>query len=128
MLDYKSLSSVNDPVFLKYKGEVASSALPGVEPGDETGLTAVLTETKARTPEELQQNISAIEACLQAFTTYIPVRFTDRPEEYSKYWAIRSGIFPLWEVRASREPLASSKTSPSTLKTFRRQRQNCNSS
>ena len=77
MLDYKSLSSVSDPVFLKYKGEVASSALPGVEPGDETGLTAVLTETKARTPEELQQNISAIEACLQAFTTYIPVRFTD---------------------------------------------------
>lgn len=58
MLDYKSLSSVNDPVFLKYKGEVASSALPGVEPGDETGLTAVLTETKARTPEELQQLIA----------------------------------------------------------------------
>ena len=69
MLDYKSLSSVNDPVFLKYKGKVASSALPGVEPGDETGLTAVLTETNARTPEELQQNISAIEASLQAFTT-----------------------------------------------------------
>ena len=102
MLDYKSLSSVNDPVFLKYKGEVASSALPGVEPGDETGLTAVLTETKARTPEELQQNISAIEACLQAFTTYIPVRFTDRPEEYSKYWAIRSGIFP--SVGGTRRP------------------------
>ena len=61
---------------------------PATKPG------AVLTETKARTPEELQQNISAIEACLQAFTTYIPVRFTDRPEEYSKYWAIRSGIFP----------------------------------
>ena len=102
MLDYKSLSSVNDPVFLKYKGEVASSALPGVEPGDETGLTAVLTETKARTPEELQQNISAIEACLQAFTTYIPVRFTDRPEKYSKYWAIRSGIFP--SVGGTRQP------------------------
>ena len=102
MLDYKSLSSVSDPVFLKYKGEVASSALPGVEPGDETGLTAVLTETKARTPEELQQNISAIEACLQAFTTYIPVRFTDRPEEYSKYWAIRSGIFP--SVGGTRRP------------------------
>lgn len=102
MLDYKSLSSVNDPVFLKYKGEVASSALPGVEPGDETGLTAVLTETKARTPEELQQNISAIEACLQDYTTYIPVRFTDRPEEYSKYWAIRSGIFP--SVGGTRQP------------------------
>lgn len=102
MLDYKSLSSVNDPIFLKYKGEVASSTLPDVEPGDETGLTAVLTETKARTPEELQQNISTIETCLQAFTTYIPVRFTDRPEEYSKFWAIRSGIFP--SVGGTRQP------------------------
>ena len=102
MLDYKSLSSVNDPIFLKYKGEVASSTLPDVEPGDETGLTAVLTETKARTPEELRQNISTIETCLQAFTTYIPVRFTDRPEEYSKFWAIRSGIFP--SVGGTRQP------------------------
>ena len=102
MLDCKSLSSVNDPIFLKYKGEVASSTLPDVEPGDETGLTAVLTETKARTPEELQQNISTIETCLQAFTTYIPVRFTDRPEEYSKFWAIRSGIFP--SVGGTRQP------------------------
>ncbi len=39
---------------------------------------------------------------LQAFTTYIPVRFTDRPEEYSKYWAIRSGIFP--SVGGTRKP------------------------
>lgn len=102
MLDYKSLSSVNDPVFLKYKGEVAASVLPGVEPGDETGLTAVLTETKARTPEELQQNVTDIENCMAAFSTYIPVRFTDRPEEYSRYWAIRSGIFP--SVGGMRKP------------------------
>ena len=94
MLDYKSLSSVNDPVFLRYKGEVASSLLPGVEPGDETGLTAVLTETKACSAEELNQNIRTIEQCLSAFQTYTPVHFTDKPEEYSKYWAIRSGIFP----------------------------------
>ncbi|WP_373846468.1 FAD-binding and (Fe-S)-binding domain-containing protein [Bacteroides heparinolyticus] len=102
MLDSKSLSSVNDPVFLRYKGEVASSILPGVEPGDEMGLTAVLTETKARTPEELKQNISAIEACLTSFKTYMPVHFTDKPEEYSPYWAIRSGIFP--SVGGTRKP------------------------
>lgn len=102
MLDSKSLSSVNDPVFLRYKGEVVSSILPGVEPGDEMGLTAVLTETKARTPEELKQNISAIEACLTPFKTYMPVRFTDNPEEYSPYWAIRSGIFP--SVGGTRKP------------------------
>ncbi len=102
LLDYKSLSSVNDPVFLRYKGEVASSVLPGVEPGDETGLTAILTETKACTPEELKQNIAAIESTLSAFETYIPVHFTDKPEEYSKYWAIRSGIFP--SVGGTRQP------------------------
>lgn len=102
LLDWKSLASVGDPVFLKYKGEVCSSSLPGVEPGDETGLTAVLAETKARSAEELQQNIRAIEHCLSAFHTYTPVRFTDKPEEYSQYWAIRSGIFP--SVGGTRKP------------------------
>ena len=102
LLDWKSLASVSDPVFLKYKGEICSSTLPGVEPGDETGLTAVLTETKARSTEELRQNIRTIEQCLSAFQTYTPVCFTDKPEEYSKYWAIRSGIFP--SVGGTRKP------------------------
>lgn len=74
LLDKKSLASVNDTT-----GE---------------NLTAVLTETKAHTPEELQQYIQQIETCLQEFNTYTPVHFTDKPEEYSHYWAIRSGIFP----------------------------------
>ena len=102
LLDWKSLASVSDPIFLKYKGEVCSSPLPGVKPGDETGLTAVLTETKARSAEELKRNISGIECCLSDFQTYTPVRFTDKPEEYSQYWAIRSGIFP--SVGGTRKP------------------------
>ncbi|WP_418698156.1 FAD-binding and (Fe-S)-binding domain-containing protein [Bacteroides sp.] len=92
LLDYKSLSSVDDPVYLKYKQEVS----------DPSGLTAVLTETKARTHEELEQNIAAIKERLQPFSTYVPIHFTDRPEEYSKYWAIRSGIFP--SVGGTRQP------------------------
>ncbi|MFR0836831.1 MAG: FAD-binding oxidoreductase, partial [Barnesiella sp.] len=60
MLDNKSLVSVNDTT-----GE---------------GLTAVLTETKADTPEELQANIDAIKKILSSFETYIPVYFTDKPE------------------------------------------------
>ena len=92
LLDYKSLSSVDDPIYIRYKQEVS----------DPSGLTAVLTETKARTREELEQNISVIEECLKTFSTYIPVHFTDRPEEYSKYWAIRSGIFP--SVGGTRQP------------------------
>ena len=74
MLDKKSLSSVNDTT-----GE---------------GLTAVLTETKADTKEELERNIAAIEEILKPFKLYVPAKFTDNPAEYSKYWAIRSGIFP----------------------------------
>ena len=74
MLDKKSLSSVNDTT-----GE---------------GLTAVLTETKADTKEELLKNIEAINELLKPFKLYVPAVFTDNPAEYSKYWAIRSGIFP----------------------------------
>ena len=92
LLDYKSLSSVDDPIYIKYKGEAT----------DPSGLTAVLTETKARTPEELKTRIAAIEQSLSAFHTYIPVHFTDNPAEYGKYWAIRSGIFP--SVGGTRRP------------------------
>lgn len=74
LLDKKSLSSVNDTTG--------------------TGLTAVLTETKGDTPEELQENIRQIKQILQPFALYKPVYFTDKPEEYSQYWAIRAGIFP----------------------------------
>lgn len=74
LLDSKSLESVNDPTG--------------------TALTAVLTETFAETKEELTKNIEAITALLSEYKTYVPVYFTDKESEYSKYWAIRSGIFP----------------------------------
>lgn len=74
LLDKKSLASVGDTTG--------------------TGLTAVLTETKADSPEELQAHIEAIKQILAPFKTAVPVHFTDKPEEYSQYWAIRSGIFP----------------------------------
>ncbi|MEG1685034.1 MAG: FAD-binding and (Fe-S)-binding domain-containing protein [Bacteroides sp.] len=82
LLDWKSLKSVNDTT-----GE---------------GLTAVLTETKARTKEELDEQIQQIETLLNPFDTYVPVHFTDKEEEYANYWAIRSGIFP--SVGGTREP------------------------
>ena len=94
MLDYLSLASVDDPVYLQYKQDVDAGRIPGVEPGDYKGLTAILTETKAVTPDELQRRIDAITRCLSQFKTYIPVAFTTDPAVYGKYWAIRSGIFP----------------------------------
>lgn len=74
LLDSKSLSSVGDPTG--------------------TGLTAVLTETKADTPAELQANIDTILEILLPFRLYKPAHFTSDPAEYSRYWNIRSGIFP----------------------------------
>lgn len=82
LLDSKSLSSVNDPTG--------------------AGLTAVLTETKADSPEELQANIDAILAILKPFRLYKPAYFTADPQEYSAYWKIRSGIFP--SVGGTRKP------------------------
>ncbi|MDO4569929.1 MAG: FAD-binding and (Fe-S)-binding domain-containing protein [Planctomycetia bacterium] len=74
LLDKKSLSSV----------------------GDSTGtnLTAVLTETTAPSVQELRENIRQIEEILRPFSTFTPVRFSDKPEEYAEFWNIRSGIFP----------------------------------
>ena len=94
MLDYLSLASVDDPVYLQYKRDVDAGRIAGVKPGDYHNLTAILTETKATTPGELQRRIDAITACLSRFNTYIPVEFTADPAVYGKYWAIRSGIFP----------------------------------
>ena len=82
LLDRTSLESVNDPT-----GK---------------GLTAVLTETMANTKEELSDQIGQIEEILQSFDTAVPVRFTDKEEEYAPYWAIRSGIFP--SVGGTRKP------------------------
>jgi D-lactate dehydrogenase len=94
MLDYKSLSSVDDPVFLKYKEDVDAGKIEGVEPGDYHNLTAILTETKGITHEQLLEKIEKIKECLGQFKLYIPAEFTEDPAVYGKYWAIRSGIFP----------------------------------
>ncbi|MFA9371797.1 MAG: FAD-binding and (Fe-S)-binding domain-containing protein [Labilibaculum antarcticum] len=58
------------------------------------GVTAVLVETMANTKKELDSNIKEIKSLLSAYETVRPIEFTDKPEEYSKYWNIRKGIFP----------------------------------
>lgn len=94
MLDYKSLSSVDDPVYLQYQKDVDAGKIEGVEPGDYHNLTAILTETKGITHEQLLDKIAKIQECLGQFCLYIPAEFTEDPAVYGKYWAIRSGIFP----------------------------------
>ena len=94
MLDYKSLSSVDDPVYLQYRKDVDAGKIEGVQPGDYHNLTAILTETKGITHEQLLEKIAKIKECLGQFRLYIPAEFTEDPAVYGKYWAIRSGIFP----------------------------------
>ena len=108
MLDYMSLNSVDDPVFLQYKKDVDAGKIEGVAPGDYHNLTAILTETKGITHEQLLEKIEKIKDCLGQFRIYKPttnpsparggarggVEFTEDPKVYGKYWAIRSGIFP----------------------------------
>ena len=94
MLDYKSLSSVDDPVYLQYQKDVDAGKIEGVKPGDYHNLTAILTETKGITHEQLLDKIAKIKECLAQFKLYIPAEFTEDPAVYGKYWAIRSGIFP----------------------------------
>ena len=94
MLDYKSLSSVDDPVYLQYKKDVDAGKIEGVEQGDYHNLTAILTETKGISHEQLIEKIEKIKECLGQFKLYVPAEFTEDPAVYGKYWAIRSGIFP----------------------------------
>ena len=79
LLDKRSLASVDDPMLEKW---------------GETDLTAVLTETTGSTKEELDDNIAKISAALEGFDALSGISFTDDPKVYSKYWAIRAGIFP----------------------------------
>ncbi|WP_372751490.1 FAD-binding and (Fe-S)-binding domain-containing protein [Labilibaculum sp.] len=58
------------------------------------GVTAILVETLANSQEELDNNIKEIKSLLSAYETVRPIEFTDKAEEYSKYWDIRKGVFP----------------------------------
>lgn len=69
-------------------------SLASVNAGEIPGLTAVLTQTVAQTQHELAENVRQITDVLKSFDTYGNVSFTVDPEEYGKFWSIRSGIFP----------------------------------
>ena len=69
-------------------------SLASVNAGEIEGLTAVLTKVEAQTQHELADKVMALTDTLKTFDTYGKVEFTTDPEEYGKYWAIRSGIFP----------------------------------
>lgn len=84
LLDKRSLLSVGDTV-----GPEAQEGLR-----QHPDLTAVLTEVEAVSPEGLREAEAQVISALAPFDTFGPVRFTDDPAEYSRFWAVRAGIFP----------------------------------
>ncbi len=80
MLDIRSLMAVNDATLREYPCDT---------------LTAVLTQVVASTPEELEGKIEAVKASLCSFETVTGINFSTDKDVCAKYWAIRSGIFPM---------------------------------
>lgn len=63
------------------------------------GLTAILAQTEADTPEELKANILQIESILASFNCTSDSNgnslFTTDEKKCAEWWKIRSGIFPM---------------------------------
>lgn len=83
LMDRASLRSVEDkdgiPPYLKELDE---------------NVASLLVETSALSQEELKQNIQQISAALDDYTLVRELEFILEPEEYSKLWDIRKGLFP----------------------------------
>lgn len=65
--------------------------------GDTTGvgLTALLIEVEDSEVVALNDKVEKVTAELEKFNTVTGVHFTDDEAERAKYWAVRSGIFPM---------------------------------
>ncbi len=91
LMDRASLRSVQD-----------QPGMPGTLRRLAHDAAALLIETRAHDETVLRQNIEVIERSIGAVRTLFPVHFTDHPEEYTRLWNIRKGLYP--SVGAMREP------------------------
>lgn len=80
LFDYKALASVKETV-------EGFDTLPST-------TIALLVKVDSDTQQELSEKIAQAEAVLNQFTPLTAAKFTDDPNVYKKYWAMRSGIFP----------------------------------
>ena len=55
---------------------------------------ALLVETRSLDSATLTIQAAAITDAIAAIPILFPVQFTDRPEEFTRLWAIRQGLFP----------------------------------
>lgn len=71
-----------------------SKSLASVDDRTGVGLTALLVETKADSQDELDGNIAKVLDVLKPFKLYKDAAFSSDPAVTSKWWNIRSGVFP----------------------------------
>ena len=102
MLYFGSMREAAEAVVAMRKGapidscellDAKSLASVGTE-GVTDGLTALLLDTKAATPEALQANIDAIMAVVAPFRLVREAHFSTDPAETAAWWSMRSGVFP----------------------------------
>ncbi|MBK8537996.1 MAG: FAD-binding oxidoreductase [Candidatus Competibacteraceae bacterium] len=55
---------------------------------------ALLVETRALNALDLRTQVEIITASIAATPTLLPFEFTDQPDQFTKLWAIRQGLFP----------------------------------
>ncbi|MDE6270703.1 MAG: FAD-binding oxidoreductase [Muribaculaceae bacterium] len=102
MLYFGSMREAAEAVVAMRKGapvdscellDAKSLASVGTE-GVTDGLTALLLDTKAETPEALQAHIDAIMRVVEPFKLVREAHFSTDPEETAAWWQMRSGVFP----------------------------------
>ncbi len=91
LMDRASLRSVQD-----------QPGMPGALKQLADDAAALLIDTRAHDTAALKRNINKIEQSIAVVETVLPVRFTDKLEEYTQLWNIRKGLYP--SVGAMREP------------------------
>ncbi|WP_428036103.1 FAD-binding and (Fe-S)-binding domain-containing protein [Amphritea sp.] len=68
--------------------------MPGFIKSLPNDAAALLVETRAGCKSHLAEQVEQIKTSINSLETIHPVEFTTDPLEYSKYWAIRKGLFP----------------------------------
>ena len=70
------------------------AGMPATLRGLSPEAAALLVETRAGRPGELDANIRDIGRTLKGIPTVFPVAFTRYPAEFARLWDIRKGLFP----------------------------------
>ena len=72
----------------------AKAGMPAFLKDLESGVAALLVETRAESPARLRRQIEEILETLKTLPTVLPLTFTEDKTEYTQLWNIRKGLFP----------------------------------